>query len=245
MLFQDEFLGTMGFVSFKPRTFPAEEVSFLQGFATQAATALKAMQMHEELQQYTHRVEASMQIEYRQARTDALTGIPNRRYADEAIAVECRQACTSNIPLSAAMADIDGLKFVNDTYGHSAGDTVLASVANLARRSCRRMDAVARYGGDEFLFVLPTANLRAATAIARRFQNRVARWKFHVSPAESVHVTVSVGVAESDEHSAKKPSLLVARADEALLHAKSLGKDKVCPYLPAKPPPQPSAKVVR
>ncbi len=230
MLFQDEFLGTMAFAYYAPHDFPPEEVSFLQGFATEAATAYKALHMHKELRQYAQRLESSMEIEHRMARTDALTGIPNRRYADEAVAAECARARRSRIPLSVALADVDGLKSVNDRWGHAAGDMVLTSVTNLARQSCRRIDAVARYGGDELLFILPTADLQAATAIGQRFRDRVAHWNFHSSRKETLPVTVSVGVAEADEECAGEPALLIARADEALLRAKASGKDRVCPY---------------
>ena len=130
-----------------------------------------------------------------------------------------------------AMVDVDGLKAVNDQYGHDAGDELLVQLAQIARRSCRRGDVVGRYGGDEFLFVLPESDLRAARRFAERFRGRVERQEIRLSGGESVGVRVSLGLAELGQEDGREPSALIREADQALYQAKSMGGNTtvVCP----------------
>jgi diguanylate cyclase (GGDEF)-like protein len=135
--------------------------------------------------------------------------------------------------LSVAMVDVDGLKAVNDQYGHDAGDELLVQLAQIARRSCRRGDAVGRYGGDEFLFVLPEAGLRAAWRFGERFRSRVQKEKIRLSGGESVAVRVSLGIAEYGKGDGEMPTELTKRADGELYQAKSMGGNTTCPRIPA------------
>jgi diguanylate cyclase (GGDEF)-like protein len=238
--FGDDVLGTIGLASFRPRTFPPEEVEFLKGVATQTAVALKARQMYralaeseKQLREYSKRLQSRMEIQHRLARTDALTGIPNRRYVEEVIEGECARAQRQGRRLSVAMVDVDGLKGVNDGYGHDAGDEVLVRLAQKARWSCRRGDAVGRYGGDEFLFVLPEAGLRAARRFGERFRSRVEKEKIRLSGRKTVAVRVSLGVAEYEKGDGDTPAEVIKRADGALYQAKSLGGNTTCPRTPA------------
>jgi len=240
IVFGDETLGAIGLGSFRPRTFPPEEVEFLKGIASQTAVALKARELYKalaesekKLREYSEKLQASMEIQHRLARTDALTGIPNRRYVEEVIEGECARAERQERRLSVAMVDVDGLKGVNDGYGHSAGDEVLVRLAQIARRSCRRGDVVGRYGGDEFLFVLPEADLRAAWRFAERFRGRVERQEIRLSGRKTVGVRVSLGIAEYEKGDGEMPTELVKRADGELYQAKSMGGNTTCPRLPA------------
>jgi diguanylate cyclase (GGDEF)-like protein len=233
--FADEVSGSMGLASFQPRTFPPEEVEFLKGIVAQVAVALKARELYkslaeseEQLREYSKQLQASTEIEHRLARTDALTGIPNRRYAEEVIEGECARAARHNRQLSVAILDVDGLKGVNDTQGHSAGDEVLIQLAQLARRTCRKGDAVGRYGGDEFLFVLPESGLPAATRFGERFRSKVAKHPFRLPNGKTISTTISLGVAEIDRSGNLKPSELIATADKGLYEAKASGKNRVC-----------------
>jgi len=233
LTFPDEFLGTLRVASQRPRSFSPEEVDVLEGFAAQLALALKAVRMYqalaeseEQLRQYSQQLQGGMQIQHRLARTDALTGIPNRRYVDEVVKGEHARAVRHKTPLSVAMADVDRFKAINDTYGHKAGDEALLQLADLARRSCRQGDVVGRYGGDELLFVLPEADLSAAKRFAERFRSSVARQMFPLSSGQSIRMKVSLGVAELDRESGQRPSALIKRADEALYEAKSKGGNK-------------------
>jgi diguanylate cyclase (GGDEF)-like protein len=241
IIFGDEVLGTMGLASWQPCTFPPEEVEFLKKVAAQVAVALKAMQMYEalaqseeQLREYSKKLQARMEIQHLMARTDALTGIPNRRYVEEVIEGECGRAEREGRSLSIAMVDADGLKEVNDRYGHSGGDEVLVRLGQIARRSCRRGDVVGRYGGDEFLFVLPEAALGAARRFAERFRRKVEREGFCLTGGGRAETSVSLGIAEYDRGRGEKASDLIGRADRALYEAKSQGGNVTCPVIAAK-----------
>jgi diguanylate cyclase (GGDEF)-like protein len=230
LIFNDEVLGTIGFASFQPRSFPGQEVQFLQRVATQVATALKAMQMYktladseEQLRQYARQLQSSVEIQHQLARTDALTGIPNRRYIEEVMDAEFARALRNAAPLSIVMADVDGLKRVNDDYGHHAGDHVLIQLAHAARTSCRKGDTVARFGGDEFLYVLPGASLQEAEKFGERFRLKVEQQSLVLSPEESVRVKVSMGAAQFNNTGSQSTSDLISLADSALYAAKSAG----------------------
>jgi len=238
--FGDEALGTLGLASFRARTFPPEEVEFLKGLAAQVAVALKARQLYralaeseKKLREYSEKLQASMEIQHRLARTDALTGIPNRRYVEEVIEGECARAERQGRRLSVAMVDVDDLKGVNDGYGHSAGDEVLVRLAQIARWSCRRGDVVGRYGGDEFLFVLPESDLRAARRFAERFRSRLEKENIRLSGRKTVGVRVSLGVAEYEKGDGEMPTELIKRADGELYQAKSMGGNTTCPRIAA------------
>ena len=235
LTFGDEVLGNIGLASFQPRTFPPEEVEFIEGIAAQAAVALKARELYkalaeseEQMREYSRRLQANTEIEHRLASTDALTGVPNRRYVEEVIEGECARAIRHKRLLSVALLDVDELKGVNDEYGHNAGDEVLVQLAQLARRSCRKGDAVGRYGGDEFLFVLPETGLTAARKFGERFRTKVEKHAFRLPNGKTVSTTVSLGVAEINHSGNQKPSELIATADKGLYVAKSSGKNSVC-----------------
>ena len=234
LCFQDEVLGFLSVTSPRPHHFLPEEVQLLEALAAQAAAAMKAIQNYEELeasreqlQEYAERLRESMEMQHRLARTDALTGIPNRRYVEEFLAAQCARTQREGSPLSVILTDIDNFKTVNDTLGHRSGDRVLIELAGLARSTCRAMDTVGRYGGDEFIFVLPLASLEHAAGFAERFRTRVARKRLRLTPKEAARVTVSLGAAEFSSQRADPDALLQA-ADEALYRAKALGKDQVC-----------------
>ena len=234
LCFQDEVLGFLSVTSPRPHVFLPEEVQLLEGLAAQAAAAIKAIQNYEELeasreqlQEYAERLRESMEMQHRLARTDALTGIPNRRYVEEFLAAQCARTQREGSPLSVVLTDVDNFKKVNDTLGHRSGDRVLIELAGLARSTCRAMDVVGRYGGDEFIFVLPLASLEHAAGFAERFRSRVARKRLRSTPEVTARVTVSLGAAEFSSQRADPDALLQA-ADEALYRAKALGKDQVC-----------------
>ncbi len=233
LLAKDEVLGVLSVASHSPRDFPASEVGLLEGLTAQVASAVKGIQLYQELaksrgelQRLNKQLQESMGIEHHLARTDPLTGVPNRRFLDETVEAEYARARRYEQPLSVVMADVDHFKDVNDKYGHAAGDDALRSVARLARESCRQVDVVGRCGGDEFLFVLPATNLEDATRFAERFRRRLADSLLPNSAGDPVRVTVSLGVAQWDTETMEDPASLVRQADRIMYVAKALGRNR-------------------
>jgi diguanylate cyclase (GGDEF)-like protein len=155
-------------------------------------------------------------------RQDALTGIANRRRLDEALDQEVKRAERYGSSLSAILADLDHFKQVNDGFGHLVGDTVLQGSARVLRENARTTDLVGRYGGEEFLLILPNTDLSAATAQAERLRRALESRPatFRAEP-----VTASFGVASWMPGDG--PQNLVAKADEALYLAKRKGRNRV------------------
>jgi diguanylate cyclase (GGDEF)-like protein len=156
------------------------------------------------------------------ARTDALTGLANRRTLDEAFQREIARAKRQGQSLSIIMADLDGFKSVNDQYGHIAGDQVLAGAAGIFGSQMRPYDLAARYGGEEFVCLLPGASAKDALTIAERIRKEIEKIAVPACPRQ---ITVSSGVANwLRGETAEK---FVARADAALYKAKSGGRNRV------------------
>ncbi|XVQ83959.1 GGDEF domain-containing protein [Microbispora siamensis] len=173
------------------------------------------------------------------ARTDPKTGLLNAAAWQREADTEIVRAQRTGDALALVLVDIDHFKKVNDTYGHLVGDQVLAQVAATLRTQLREYDVVGRFGGEEFVVLLPGADVHEARRVAERLRTRVGRM---VVPAEqaTITVTVSAGVAIMNVHGEDLIELLAA-ADLALYRAKELGRDRVC--LPAAPvaPPRRSA----
>jgi diguanylate cyclase (GGDEF)-like protein len=155
--------------------------------------------------------------------TDELTGLGNRRAIMNTIDLECARSVRYSTPLAVALADIDHFKTVNDVLGHAAGDQVLRELARLTRRVARRYDHVGRYGGEEFLFVVPHTGESAAAAFCRRLQDELSLRCF---TDHRLRVTLSFGVAAS-RPACRSAAQLLAAADEALYVAKSTGRNRV------------------
>ncbi|WP_169952870.1 GGDEF domain-containing protein [Microbispora sp. H11081] len=171
------------------------------------------------------------------ARTDPKTGLLNAAAWQREADTEIARAQRSGDTLALVLVDIDHFKKVNDTYGHLVGDQVLAQVAATLRTQLREYDVVGRFGGEEFVVLLPGADVREARRVAERLRARVGRM---VVPSEqaAVTVTVSAGVAIMNMHGEDLIELLAA-ADLALYRAKELGRDRVClPAAPVAPPPR-------
>jgi two-component system cell cycle response regulator len=159
-----------------------------------------------------------------QSRTDALTGVLNRRAFEEGLDRELARAVRYNVPLSVVFLDLDHFKGVNDTYGHSGGDDVLKAVAQTVARSIRDTDHIYRYGGEEFVLLLPHTGLADALTCARRLVATVGREPLAVASGR-LAVTVSAGVASTQEGYLLRKDLLAA-ADGALYAAKRGGRNR-------------------
>src|SRR3954462_13960466 len=160
------------------------------------------------------------------ARTDALTGLLNRRGFQELMEVETERALRSSRPLAILVGDLDHFKHLNDRYGHAAGDVALRRFAEIASSASRRIDVVARIGGEEFALLLPDTEQHAAYLLAERLRRAVKE-----PSADGELPTGSFGVASFPSHAADAEALMHA-ADQALYAAKAMGRDRSVIYNP-------------
>jgi diguanylate cyclase (GGDEF)-like protein len=160
-----------------------------------------------------------------EATRDHLTGLWNRRMVTEQLARELNRARHERRPLAVAMVDLDGFKPINDTYGHPAGDAVLRECGAALRSQLREYDFIGRYGGDEFLCVLPGCDAATGAAIAERLRAIIASEPVRIGEHQ-VSISASLGVA-STESAGIEPDALVRAADEALYRAKARGRNCV------------------
>jgi diguanylate cyclase (GGDEF)-like protein len=187
------------------------EQSWSATVAAQIAILLANLELREDLR--------------RQAVRDPLTGLFNRRHMEEALHREVRRAVRNRRPLGLLMADLDQFKRFNDAHGHDAGDALLRAFANLLRSEFRAEDIACRYGGEEFLIILPDTPLQVARSRAEQLRESVKRLGVQRA-GKSVPITLSVGLAAFPEHGSDREELL-RRADQALYQAKHLGRDRV------------------
>jgi diguanylate cyclase (GGDEF)-like protein len=180
----------------------------------------------------------------RLATRDALTGLANRRLFDESLQREVARAQRLAAPVSLLVFDVDHFKQVNDTYGHQTGDAVLREVADALVANTKNYDVAARYGGDEFVVLLPGCSRDDAVGVAERVRKGIAR------AVDGAPVTISAGVATVPDN-AHDAGRLIAAADAALYEAKRMGRDRVAgsgrnrDLLPAPPPLRWSAPLAR
>ena len=181
-------------------------------FAEQAALGLANVQLRAVLRE--------------QAIRDPLTGLLNRRYLEEILVHEFRRASRDRYPVGVIMLDVDHFKHVNDTYGHDAGDAVLRALGALLLGMVRAGDIVCRYGGEEFVLILPTAALPAVIDRAEIIRREVSRLQIMHRELELPPVTVSLGASAVTDANASVNEALT-RADAALYAAKRAGRNRV------------------
>jgi len=165
------------------------------------------------------------------ARTDPLTGLPNRRAIEEWASKQLRGATRHGFPLWVAVGDIDSFKTINDSFGHDAGDIVLKTFADLLRKNTRASDICGRLGGDEFLLVLTHVERAHVQATVNRFREQFASLSFPLQ-GQSVRVTASFGVAGVENKDVEGFGSLLRKADQMLYEAKRAGRNLVCLSLP-------------
>jgi diguanylate cyclase (GGDEF)-like protein len=160
----------------------------------------------------------------RLSETDPLTGVPNRRALERRLDEEILRAARFSHPLAIGLADIDDFKTVNDRFGHGTGDAVLTSVAHELQRVLRAIDVVGRYGGEEFLFLLPETDAAGALVASQRLLDTLRDCDLDGLPPGH-RVSISIGLSEFPAHG-RTGSDLIAAADEALYMAKAAGKNR-------------------
>lgn len=177
---------------------------------------------------YTEQLRLTVRASMEMAVTDALTGLYNRRYLETQLSQLIEQSADRGKGLSLLTLDIDFFKSVNDTYGHDAGDRVLQEVAGRIRGSVRSLDLACRTGGEEFVVVLPGADLAVAEKVGERIRRAIAAKPFLLGPGSHLTVTASLGVSSLlSAHDTVED--LLKRADRALYRAKREGRNRVVP----------------
>lgn len=176
---------------------------------------------------YTEQLRDSVQTSMELAVTDALTGLYNRRYMEGHVGTLVDRSAARGKSLSVLLLDIDYFKAINDTWGHDAGDDVLRDFSDRLRACIRGIDLACRYGGEEFVVVMPDTDIGVATMVAERIRRRVAGELFSVHGGQrQIEVTISIGIAARSvpEDTA---AMILKRADEALYRAKRDGRNRV------------------
>jgi two-component system cell cycle response regulator len=176
---------------------------------------------------YTERLRDNVQMSIEMAITDALTGLYNRRYMESHLGALVDQAAARGKPLTTLVLDIDYFKSINDNHGHDAGDDVLREFATRVRKSIRGIDLACRFGGEEFVIVMPETDMAVATIVAERLRRRIASEPFPIHQGtDSIEVTISIGIATLDAADDNAATIL-KRADQALYRAKRDGRNRV------------------
>ena len=170
-------------------------------------------------------VESVQQLS-KEAKTDPLTGLLNRRYMHLILKDVIELASITETPFTIALIDIDDFKKINDTYGHLVGDCILKELAKLLRKAFRKGDYIFRYGGEEFLVVMPSTSLDEAVKILERFRRIVERHLFRCDGKE-IKITVSIGICSDIPKNGRSILSYVRCADIKLYRAKRSGKNRV------------------
>ncbi len=211
LILGEETLGAISLDAYTRYAFTRSDLHLLVSFAATATAAIQNAQLHSEVQ--------------KQAITDALTGLYNRRGFFELGWREVERAHRFRRSLSALILDVDYFKDVNDTHGHLIGDQVLAGIATQFLRDLRQIDLVGRYGGDEFIALLPETDLENACLAGERLRGNVQESIF-ARGTEPVKITISVGAAALQEDGDTLEAM-IERADQALYKAKEGGRNRV------------------
>jgi diguanylate cyclase (GGDEF)-like protein len=249
MIVRNRINGVISMQKYAPDAFSAEEIRLFETIAIQAAIAIENSQLFEEAQKELEqrretqaalekanelqRAQISqikaLQVELEeQAIRDPLTGLFNRRYLKDTLEREISRATREGLPIGIMIMDIDEFKNVNDLYGHNAGDKMLQAMGELLKVNIRAGDIVCRYGGEEFVIVMPGASLgvayERAELLRKKFEQMLVPYE-----GEQLHATISLGVAAFPIHGTDGEDALI-RADRALYQAKQAGRNCVIPY---------------
>lgn len=219
--------GSIGLIDYAPRAFGDDQLDLLADLAALAEReihlrSIRAAQL--DLQNKNNHLR-------RKSLIDPLLGTWNRGAIMRILSIEAARCGKFGLPLSLIVVDLDYFKRINDTYGHQAGDAVLTKVAARLRGCIRPQEALGRYGGEEFLVVLPDAAGEVAMAIAERMRQAVASQQETVNGAE-LRLTISAGVASTDQFPQASAEELISRADGALYAAKDAGRNCVVQAVP-------------
>lgn len=205
--------GTLNFSSVRPcEPFSRDDLVFMQMLADTVGYEIHQKILREQLSV--------------QARTDELTGLANRRAVMDSLRWQISLSLRSDLPLTVMSLDLDHFKRINDTWGHAAGDNILRGVSQLLEAVTRDVDLCGRFGGEEFIVVLPGTDSDGGCVFGERLRRRLSETLVAVSESESVTVTVSAGLTSLQPGDTVESML--NRADRALYQAKQSGRDRIC-----------------
>ena len=240
IIISDSLFGVLDVQANDVNHFTEEDVRVMTTLAAQIAVAVQNARLfseHKQVEDELRRAKESLEVvnmelrfafehEQHMARTDILTRINNRRNLFELAGHEFEVAKRYQQPLSIIMFDLDHFKQINDTYGHSIGDKMLERVAQVTHAQLRDVDIIGRYGGEEFVIVLPVTNAQKASLLAQRILESVSAIRLHTDHGPAA-VTLSIGIAETI-HAPQDESVedVIRRADEAMYAAKQAGRNR-------------------
>jgi diguanylate cyclase (GGDEF)-like protein/PAS domain S-box-containing protein len=208
---RDKVIGMLSTQSYTPNAYSLDDQHLLEMLASHAAIALENARLFSEIQWL--------------AATDSTTGLYNRRGLFELGQREMERSRRFKHPLTAIMLDIDWFKQVNDTYGHSVGDQILKSLALACRQNIRDVDIIGRYGGEEYVIILPETSLQAGYQVANRLRKYVENMQIETDRG-IIQITISLGVCELKPDTPDL-AVLIDRADTAMYQAKQAGRNRV------------------
>jgi diguanylate cyclase (GGDEF)-like protein/PAS domain S-box-containing protein len=211
LILRGEVIGVLSAQADSPNAFDPNQVRLVETIAQQTSIAIDNAKLFEKTQEM--------------AITDSLTGLYNRRYFYLILDNEIERAKRYQSPLSLIMIDIDHFKLVNDKFGHLAGDEVLNSVSGISKKLLRQIDIMFRYGGEEFMIILPETNQEEALNVAERIRSTIAETVIQIIKG-SVKLTVSIGVSEYGEKY-PAPNEFIESVDSAMYDAKKAGRNCV------------------
>jgi two-component system, cell cycle response regulator len=196
----------------KPINFPELEA--------RVRSMLRIKRLQDELEEKNRELE-------RLSISDGLTGLFNHRHIHGLLNEEFERVQRTGDKLTVAMLDLDHFKTINDTHGHQAGDRVLEQLADILRHTAREIDRLGRYGGEEFMALLPETGIEDGAVFVERVRREVARRAFDIGDGNTLKMTISAGVATFPDERINSPETLVRLADEALYAAKTGGRDRI------------------
>ena len=214
IVFKEKILGVISVGSYISRKFPEREVQLLGAIANQIGIAIENAQLYEQ----------ALELAF----TDGLTGLYNRRYLMEQIEREFSRVARIGGSLSLIMIDLDGLKDINDRFGHHEGDVVLRGLGGIIKENTRSADVAARWGGDEFMLLTPDTHSKGARNIGERIKSQVSLYMPEIN-GEQVAISISVGIASYPGHASDVTQLL-QKVDEAMYRAKRGGRNQLCVF---------------
>lgn len=232
MIIGDRVMGMLAFDKNVPNFYTQEQSQFALAFASQAAIAIENARLYSDAQkELAERIEAEQKLLVlqkeleEQAIRDSLTGLYNRRFLDETLARELSRAERDKYSVSVVMLDLDHFKMFNDTYGHDVGDMMLKQLGKLLSSQVRAGDIACRFGGEEFVVVMPKASLTVARQRANDWRSKFET-QVLIHEGEVLTATLSAGVAVYPLHGTSSDEI-IRKADQAMYAAKAAGRNQV------------------